>query len=758
MMRMRLLASAATAVLWMAGGGAWAQTPATEVSEIVVTGEKSERSLQDTQTSVAVTTARRVEQEAVQTLSEVFNRTANVSETYGSSGVTIRGIANRGVSGGGDAPLSTVYIDGAPMPSTTLFSAPTDAWDVRQVEIFRGPQSTLQGLNALAGAIVLRTQEPTFDWDWRARVMIADPQDTSYAVAGGGPIVADQLAFRVSAEKRDSDGTIHNITRNAPEDPIDSLTVRGKLLLTPASLPGFKAQLGYTRFESHGAYQFVYAKTDVPNFYDARISDDNRRNGGDNETDIVNLELSYDLSDTLTLNSVTSWSQIDQALPYDGDGGPLDTGYGVNAYDYQTLTQELRLNYEGERFRGLIGGFYYDRDQEQNSASRTDVPTPGPTIVGVLVGSGVPLALANQLAGLYVQALPVIPVSYTAQAPMTVKTYALFGDGQWNLTDRLHLLGGFRWDHEENAIHLQQTTQFVGTYPNPAAFGPPGSQLYAIITGINQAVAGFVAQAGTSAPLSDREFNAFLPKLGVRYDLSDTVNAAFVIQRGYRSGGSSSNTARSSVFAYDPEYTWNYEGSLRSTWLDGKLTVNANAYYVDWTDQQVSVNFGLNLYDYHTINAGKSHLYGFEIETSHRPFAGFDWYGSVGYSKTEFDEFIASVAGASNDLSGSEFAYAPAWTVALGGNWRWSNNLVANLNANYRSEVFTNTGAFQAGSEVGARILVNGRFGYETDRWGLYLFGKNLFDEDYMSYNQPDYNRAVLGNPRTIGAQLQARW
>jgi iron complex outermembrane receptor protein len=277
-MRIRLFTTAAMAVVAMASGvsSASAQTSTTDVSEIIVTGEKSNRSLQDTQTSVAVITPRRIEEEAIQTLSEVFNRMANISETYGASGVTIRGIANRGVTGGGDAPLATVYVDGAPMPSTTLAAGPTDAWDMQQIEVFRGPQSTLQGLNALAGAIVLRTREPTKDWDLRGRFMAADPYDVSVAVAGGGPIVEDQLAFRVSVEKRDSDGTIKNITRNAPEDPIDSLNARGKLLWTPAFAPNFKAQLGYTHFESEGGYQFVYARTDVPDYLDARVATDNR--------------------------------------------------------------------------------------------------------------------------------------------------------------------------------------------------------------------------------------------------------------------------------------------------------------------------------------------------------------------------------------------------------------------------------------------------------------------------------------------------
>nr|WP_316626944.1 TonB-dependent receptor [uncultured Brevundimonas sp.] len=365
---------------------------------------------------------------------------------------------------------------------------------------------------------------------------------------------------------------------------------------------------------------------------------------------------------------------------------------------------------------------------------------------------------AKRIAGNYVSALPAIPVDYAAQYPVQVTTYALFGDGEWSLNDRLSLVGGFRWDHEENTVQVTQTALFAGVYPDPDAFAPAGTLENAIIRGINAGVASIVGQANSNTPEETRDFDAFLPKLGVLYKLTPDMTAGFVVQRGYRSGGSSANVARSQVVAYDPEYTWNYEASLRSSWLDGALTVNANAYYIDWKDQQVAVNFGLNLYDYHTVNAGKSHLYGFELEATHRLSSALQVYASAGYSRTKFDEFVSQTNGTASDLSGTEFAYAPRWTLAVGGDYRWSSGFVANLNANYRSEVFTETGIYQPGSRVAARTLVNGRFGYETERWGAYVYGKNLLDEQYLSYDRSSTNQAVLGDPRVVGLMLQARW
>lgn len=94
----------------------------------------------------------------------------------------------------------------------------------------------------------------------------------------------------------------------------------------------------------------------------------------------------------------------------------------------------------------------------------------------------------------------------------------------------------------------------------------------------------------------------------------------------------------------------------------------------------------------------------------------------------------------------------------MGGNYRWGGGFIANLNANYRSEVFSGSGTYQAGSEVPSRVLVNAKVGYETDRWGVYVYGKNILDEEYLTYIREETQQAILGDPRVVGLILQARW
>lgn len=753
-MKTFLLAASSLGSLCHAGIAVAGTADAVEADRdvIIVTGEKAQRSLQDTTTSVAVTTPKRIRDENIATIQDVFQRTANVTETYGQSGFTIRGIANRGVTGGEGAALATIFVDGAALPSALSQAAPTDMWDVAQVEILRGPQSTLQGLNALAGAVIVTTTEPTMDWELRARGSYATGDDRQFAAAAGGPIVPGQLAFRFSAEKRDSDGFTHNVTRDAPENPLDSFQLRGKLLWTPTELPGFEVRLGYTHYKRYGGYQFSYTDTTVPDYFDDRLNFSDVPNDSDAHTDIGILDLRYAVGGGVTLNAITTYNQVQELNNFDNDFTAADIGSLRQRNRYKTFSQELRVNYEGERLSGLVGAFFYDRKSGQSFVSDVGISTPIPLIQGLLSQNPQTAPFAAQIAAAYGAALPVIPVRATSESRTRAKTYAFFGDARYKLTDQLSLLAGFRYDHEKNSLAAEQLTSFAGVLPDPAggfgAFGP-----------INDAVLAIVGQASGASQAVDRTFTAFLPKAGIEMAWTDDLKTAFTVQRGYRSGGSSFNLARTTSVAYDPEYTWNYELSLRSAWLGGALTVNANAFYIDWKDQQTTVNFGLNEYDTNLVNAGKSHLYGFELETAHRVSPAFDWYASVGYTKTKFDEFATTV-GSLTDYAGLEFQHAPHWTFSGGVNVRPMDRLSFNLNASHRSAVFTEVFSQQAASRVKSRTLVNARLAYDLEHFSLAVFASNLFDENYVQYRNrvtaPD--RAVLGNPRVLGVSLETRW
>lgn len=738
---------------------AWAQDQAVAAAEsvgseeVIVTGEKQTRRLQDTPTSIAVIGKKQIAEENLTSLDDVYERTANVAASFRS--FTIRGIDSLSVSGGGASALASVYVDGSVLSNEAVSDGPLELWDVAQVEILRGPQSTIQGRNALAGAIVMRTQDPTFDWTARARAIIADYGTTAYGFAGGGPIVEDQIAFRLAAEERRSDGTIWNRTREEYADAYKTQTLRGKLLFEPASLPELRILTTYAYGYSERGDGLVL-KTE-PDSWSNRYIENDAPNESTTETNIFTLETSYDLNNAWTLTGVFSWNHVNWDSAFDGDNSADSLAYSDQQRETETFTQELRANFDYGRFKGLIGAYHADIDTDVTGGSRTLVRTPTETLVGVLTDLfGLDPVTAETAAGLYTAALPVVPVQFTYVSPNEVKTYAIFADASYDITDRLTLNAGFRYDREENFISNVQVVTFDGTYPDPTAFGPYA----AIIAGLNTVVDSFVAQANAPYEEGTKTFEAFLPKIGLTYQWTDDIATSFTVQRGYRSGGATINSARARVAPYDAEYTWNYEFSLRTQWLERRLTVNANVFYTDWTDQQVWVNLGLNDYDTETVNAGSSHLYGFEIEANYRPDDNLTLYASVGYAFTMFDEFTVEVGDLLSDFSGRPFADAPRWTAAMGATYRWDDVWFVNANANFQSSTF---GGFSVDDEYfgdnDARVLVNAKIGYDGETFSAFVFARNIFDENYVvtAYN-PTYPLIKYGEPQTVGIQLEARY
>jgi iron complex outermembrane receptor protein len=712
---------------------------AVALDEIIVTGEKANRSLQDTITSIRVVTAVDIEQENLLNVYDVIARTANLTATFGNSGFNIRGISNSNITGVGTGDLATVYLDGSPLPREAL-AGPLDLWDLAQIEVLRGPQSTLQGRNALAGSIILRTTDPTFEWSGRARAIVTNEIDSRrFAVAVGGPIIADEVAFRISGEHSRTDGLTRNPTLN--DDRVnrrDGDNIRAKLLVTPKAIPGLR--IVGTYFHDKHENGENYSFTDVPDSWENRTILSNRRASDVYKSDFGTLEASYDISQHLALTSITTFSRIRNSITYDGDNLPVDQSYGGQSKDQKTFTQETRLNLNTDSLSALIGVYYSHLSNKHDRSYSTFSLSPVDDL-------GLPAALgAIYPSDLYVDTLQFYP--------QVVKAMALFGDATWEAAPGLKLRAGFRWDQENQSRANNNIVTLVTTLPNPADYSAVG--LDGTIAAINGLIGGFVAQANSSSPAAKTRFRAFLPKGGVTYEFTPDASLSATIQRGYRSGGSGVNPGMGQLYTYDPEFTWNYEIAFRSLWLDRKLSLNANAFYIDWTDQQVIYYPPpRQTYNYLTVNAGTSRVYGFEIESRYQPNRNVTVYASAGYSNTKFKKFVIDTT----DYSGAEFSGAPRWTLAAGGTWEAPEGWFVNLNANYRSAAYQNLEQFD-GRELKARVIANAKIGWQNDNFGVFVTGTNLFNKRYFDYQYMNGARrqGLLGEPRVLGLLLEARF
>ncbi|AMK23163.1 MULTISPECIES: TonB-dependent receptor [Sphingomonadaceae] len=240
--RSQLFVTAGALVLLPTSAACAAEQDGGTLDEIVVTAEKSNRSLRETASSVTVITDEAAERMGVYGTNELLDRMTNlVNIKPGNAAPTVRGIDGTGPAQGSDAffagtrPRLNYQLDGRTLGFNESIFQNGTLWDIGQVEVYRGPQSTLQGRNAIAGTIAIRTADPTFDWEGRARALVGSQDERQVSGALSGPIAPDLLAFRLSADWRRSQAYVDFTPYPEEAHPgrFQNLTLRGKLLFTP---------------------------------------------------------------------------------------------------------------------------------------------------------------------------------------------------------------------------------------------------------------------------------------------------------------------------------------------------------------------------------------------------------------------------------------------------------------------------------------------------------------------------------------------
>ncbi|MEM7669080.1 MAG: TonB-dependent receptor [Pseudomonadota bacterium] len=206
------------------------------------------------------------------------------------------------------------------------------------------------------------------------------------------------------------------------------------------------------------------------------------------------------------------------------------------------------------------------------------------------------------------------------------------------------------------------------------------------------------------------------------------------------------NLAQNEQFEFDPEFTNNYELSFRSEWFDDRLKVNANGYYVEFSDQQVVVELSDQPLDEETQNAGSSNSFGAEVEVRALPLDGLEVFGAIGYNETEFEDFISN----GEQLAGNEFRNAPRWTGSVGGVYYFENGIFLGADASYTSGSFGDALNSPA-SRSDPRFLLNLRAGYETENFSIFAFVDNVTDRTYAEERSATTGVITIGNPLTFG-------
>ncbi|MEM0911354.1 MAG: TonB-dependent receptor [Pseudomonadota bacterium] len=704
------------------------------VETIFIVGSKQNLTLQETQSSVEVFDAERIDRDVLFSLDDILLRTANVSASNAQTSFSIRGIGQGGVGFAGTGRTSNVYVDGLPLTSNAQQGA-NSLWDVGQVEVLRGPQSTIQGRNALAGAIIMSTNDPTYDWEFRGRAQIATAETRKFSFVASGPLIEDQLAFRLAYDYQDYDGNLIEATTGIAQEFQESHTLRGKLLIEPESIPDLRIELTAEYVETDfGEFNTVFA----PFAFDDPAFEDFDPFGGETftrvrlenpQTEKFLLDTRYELSDNWTLIFLGTYEDNQRDLlfgiPVNGEVS-LDASPTTN----ETYTAEFRATFDYENLSGWIGAYYFDSDQVQMQ-----------NFSFAVAGFGLPTDP------------PESQLTIAATRGINTENYALFADLTYELDDYWSFNLGARYDFED----------FGDTGSQGSVFSTPESCTVAFPTGPLPCNLLIPANNTPGAPAS---FEAFLPRASVIYSFDEKQTLSFSVQRGYRAGGSTiraiveENTIE--VVEFEPEYITNYEFAYRSQWREDTITFNANLFYTEWTDQQVSIpgesgSPGAN--DSFVANVGESELYGVELSLFAELTHGVDVYTTLGLLETKFTDFpfateVGSEGNPFENLRGNEFTTAPNMTASFGLSYQRDDGLFAAATANYRSSQQSDVTNLEL-NEVGSYTLVNGRIGYEFDNFTISAFANNLFDRRFITRKE---FIAVNSNTGAINTRANARF
>lgn len=728
-------ASCALAAL-CAAQPAWAQAgagaPAADagepgITDIIVTARKQSESLQAVPMSIAAISGEALENAGYDELNDVGRLSGNVyfeAADRTKPLIYIRGIGTRSYDAGSD-PSVGVFVDGVYLGRFGALDM--DLMDVERVELLRGPQGSLYGRNTIGGAVSVVTQDPSATFNGRLSGQLGASDiggDWLYSLgaAVSGPIAGDNIRGSLSVARRYRAGYQPVRIANIRGGSEDAWSGRGKLLfelgdatlrlaadyshldgpplvLVPNGLGGVARDPGPV------TPGFVTPADPIDPYNPAS---DTLGQGITKETYGGSAQLNVPFG-AFELTSITALRKLKIAELDDLDGTTLPFQVYFADEDGKQFSQELRLDYQADSLKVLLGAFYSKED-----VTRTETINFGP---------------ASLLSALVSPA----PLRWDFGFDLESKSSALFGQIQWEPIERLSItLGGrYSWD-EKDVVYDTRTT-----------------------------VPGFILTNFTT-PIS-RKWNSFDPSASLSYNFTDDVMGYVSYTSGFKSGAFQF-IAIAPVVAQqvaNPESVDSYEAGLRATILDRHLRLNVAVFNMDYRDlQQLRlIQFAPGVTQVLTANAANSRIRGFELEGRAVFDSNWSLDFSYGYLDAKYKSYVFSPT---LDFSGNRLQRAPKNTLSLGLNFETSTDLgdlTSRLGYSYRSRIFFEADNNQVDRESseGSLGLWDASVNLKNGNWTMGLWGRNLSDERYRRQvlnSTGNAQRGIWAEPRTFGARV----
>ena len=344
----------------------------TVLDEITVTGEKFERSQSSTGSSTTVVTGDQFKREAnLLSATQLLKRDVNILDTgLGNDLPTVRGVDGSGPAVGavaffaGSRPRLNMQIDGRTSSYNELAFGTKSLWDMKQVEIYRGAQSYAQGRNAIAGAVVMTSNDPTQEWEGAAKLNMGNHRLAQTAALISGPVVKDELAFRLSVDHQQRETAVDLPHYDPVGNPrwFKATNTRAKLLWTPSALPDLYSRLTFNNLNARAPQSETELQPNSPRYTPERPVFQTRSAS-------TIWDIGYQLSEhwkwenklvyTHFIHDRKTTSPFNTALPPNRRGVPAR----VDGNEFQI---EPIVKYENEKYRGLFGLFYFNAKQDES--------------------------------------------------------------------------------------------------------------------------------------------------------------------------------------------------------------------------------------------------------------------------------------------------------------------------------------------------------------------------------------------------------
>lgn len=704
-----------------------------QLEDIVVTAQRRAESLQDVPLSVSAFDGQFLQRSRVATVSDLVAFTPGVSGTTVSTTtprITVRGVSTEDFGVGSDPALG-IYVDDVYLGRGV--SSVTDLFDVGRVEVIKGPQGSLFGRNTTAGAISIVTNRPSAD-EASGYVDASYGRFEAFDARGAVNLpLGGEWAIRLAGSTRHRDDWVEN-TEGGGIGRIQSSAGR--------------ATLGYDGDDLRATGSFEYRSTrNQPGPYVNRvlvstnpfgpISSNLTDTGPDRARDNIDsyratLRIEADLSDAVTLTSITAYNGFDNSYLEDTDASPLTLLHFGTDGRQDSYSQELRLNGSAGPVEWFLGA----------SAARDDARSTQSAIYDEEDLCAILFAASCTDA----TGLPGAPrVREQSIASTRNTSLAIYGDATIALGDDLDLTAGLRVsrDVKQFRLKLPLNDNLLG----PIFVVPPSPSDLAGIGSLTPDGAVEQRFADTSVQ----------PRLAIRYRFGPGLSAYASVSRGYKAGGFNQLSPGP---AFAPETIWSYEAGLKGELLDRRLRFDLSAYHFRYSDLQVLVDFAGSVV---TRNAGSASGTGVEVQVTALPVEGLALIGGLAFQDAQYDAFQPDAA---TDYSGNSLVRAPRWSANLVADGRLPLGgrlaALARLELSYRSRQYFDP-SNRSWEAQGPYALVNASLGAAVgDRWELRAFAQNLTDQRYLvdtSQVIPDLiEYTQRGEPRSYGIQLIARF